>query len=72
MNLRLSQRIVLDTLEHFGPMTDEEILCRLPVKMSPSGARTRRRELVDKGLVQDSGRRSTTQSGRKTIIWEAT
>jgi hypothetical protein len=37
--------------------------------MSVSGARTRRSELVDVGMVEDSGRRELTQAGRQTIVW---
>ncbi len=38
---------------------------------SPSGLRTRRKELVDAGLVVDTGRRGTLRSGRLSIIWAA-
>jgi hypothetical protein len=37
---------------------------------SESGLRTRRKELVEKGLVKDSGRKAKLPSGRKGIIWE--
>lgn len=36
---------------------------------SESGIRTRRSELVAQGLVRDSGRRRTTDSGRQAIVW---
>lgn len=69
-HLRESQTIMLGRLR-VGPATDED-LYRWPVinkTMSPSGARTRRKELVDMGLVEDSGVRDKTRSGRKTIVW---
>lgn len=37
---------------------------------SDSGMRSRRSELVEQGRVIHSGRYGTTESGRKTIIWE--
>ena len=37
---------------------------------SESGIRSRRSELVNKGLVRDSGRRERTASGRNSIVWE--
>lgn len=69
-NLRHSQIAILSIIERYGPVTDEEIYRRLLLQMSESGARTRRKELVDLGKVQDSGLRGTTISGRKTIKWE--
>jgi hypothetical protein len=38
-------------------------------RQSESGLRTRRRELVDMGLVVDTGRTETLPSGRKAIVW---
>lgn len=38
--------------------------------ISPSGLRSRRAELVARGKLRDSGRRSITRSNRSTIIWE--
>jgi predicted transcriptional regulator len=53
-------------------LTDEEIARNLGPIASPSGLRTRRKELVEAGLVFDTGRRRTTRSRRRTIVWEAT
>ena len=36
---------------------------------SVSGIRTRRAELVDRGLLVDSGNRARLASGRKAIVW---
>lgn len=56
-----------------GPLTDEELYEHQEVRFycSPSGARTRRAELVDAGVVRDSRYRRKTKSGRKSIVWEA-
>jgi hypothetical protein len=34
--------------------------------------RTRRSELVDQGLIRDSGERKTLGSGRRHVIWQIT
>jgi len=56
-------------------MTDEEIGVYVKVdpkiKISPSGARTRRSELVNLGLVQDTGKRKRMSTGRSAIVWRA-
>lgn len=39
---------------------------------SESGIRSRRAELVERGMVRDSGKRITTRTGRKAIVWELT
>jgi RecJ-like exonuclease len=69
--LRNSQQIILNTLRRYGPMTDEDIYRRTATTMSPSGARTRRAELVARGLVYDTGKRETLASGRKAVVWGA-
>ena len=72
--IRESQAAILEVLREHGPTADfliYEYVTGTGVKISPSGCRTRRKELVDRRLVRDSGKRNTTASGRKTIIWEA-
>ena len=73
--IRESQQEVLDTLRHFGPLTDRALLAILfdaeKKSQSPSGIRTRRSELVDLGLVVDTGSRNTAPSGRREIVWAA-
>ena len=70
-DLRDSQVQVLEILRKHGPLTDEAIYRYVNGEQSVSGARTRRSELVDMGLVRDSGARATTAAGRQTIVWEA-
>jgi hypothetical protein len=72
--IRASQQAVLSVLRVHGPMDDTGIIeiCMLAQpSQSPSGIRTRRSELVAKGLIADSGERRTLASGRKAIIWTA-
>lgn len=69
-NLRISQQAVLEVIRRYQPVSDEEIYRQLLLPMSTSGARTRRKELVTRGLVRDSGQRGRTASNRKTILWE--
>jgi hypothetical protein len=76
-HVRESQEAILEVLRVMGSGSDTKIYAMLGQpwttykrKQSESGARTRRKELVDAGLVRDSGLRATTPSGRKTIIWE--
>lgn len=48
--------------------TDDELFTRLR-GYSQSSIRPRRIELVDAGLVLDSGRSRTTRSGRAATVW---
>jgi hypothetical protein len=64
------QELILSALRR-NPSIDEEIQDWFSIVMSPSGARTRRAELVDMNLVRDSGKRRKTRSGRNAIVWEA-
>lgn len=77
--LRDSQAAVLFVLAYNGPMTDTELIDAylawaeqgtLP-RQSPSGIRTRRKELVTRGSVRDTGMRDVLRSGRRSIVWEA-
>ena len=49
--------------------TDEEIQRGLGI--NPSTQRPRRIELVERGLVRDSGLKRRTESGRNAVVWEA-
>jgi len=65
---------ILQVLRMHPPLSDEQIRERLfadGVLTTPSGARTRRSELVHAGVVKDSGLRGTTKAGRPTILWTA-
>lgn len=62
------QRAVLRVLRD-GPRCDESIAQLCPVAVSPSGLRSRRAELVARGLVEWAGTYSLTSSGRRTRVW---
>jgi len=68
--IRESQTTVLMSLIHYGPMTDTRLVEVTP-GLSPSGVRTRRKELVDMGLVENTGEVTVLVSGRKAIVWAA-
>lgn len=71
-NVTQTQAVILNVLKR--PRTDPQLieayrkLKRAPLA-SESGIRSRRAELVDKGLVDDTGKRSTTPFGRKATVW---
>jgi hypothetical protein len=76
--ITVKQTAVLMMLRESGPATDEEISRRyvggglLLTPQSESGLRTRRSELVRRGLVRNSGERRRLVSGRMATVWEAT
>lgn len=73
-NMTQTHRALLALISLEGPLTDEALLLlwndRIAERISPSGLRTRRAELVDLGLVRDSGQRKPLESGRAAIAWE--
>lgn len=75
-----AQREIMEILQNHGPLTDEEIAekhydrCADQMHiacLSSSGGRSRRKELVDKGLIEDNGKRRLTQAGRWAVVWRA-
>jgi hypothetical protein len=78
--LRASQQAVLVELSRRPHgLTDVELvelyalaaeIGRVP-RQSPSGIRSRRHELVEAGLVVDTGVRIKLDSGRRAIVWAA-
>lgn len=71
-NLTHTQATILRVLKR--PRTDTQLieafrrLKRAPLA-SESGIRSRRAELVEKGLVVDSGQRGVTPFNRRSIVW---
>jgi len=66
--IRDAQQQVLDWLgKQPNGATDEELLAAMGSRSSHF--RTRRSELVDRGLVRDSGQTRKLASGRKGIVW---
>jgi len=74
-DLSVKQQAVMDTFRACGPMTDEELLDNYPAPDVPvqtdSGLRTRRHELVEAGLIEDSGETRPTRTGRAAVVWQA-
>lgn len=78
-NITATHERILDILREYGPMNDEQIadICEYQVQkadmpyVSESGLRSRRSELVSRGLVVDSGDRVKMRSGRNSIVWKA-
>jgi hypothetical protein len=75
-NITNTQKVILHLLQK--PMTDVELIesfyksvNRSLVWASESGIRSRRSELVQAGLVADSGTREKLPSGRNAIVWQA-
>lgn len=71
------QNIILSILWTRGPLTDPQIEEYYYHRVangsapdhSPSGLRTRRKELVDQGHVEATGRKVLLDSGRYANVW---
>ena len=78
VNLTRGQRAVLAEFRLYRRLTDCQLIESLAIRasscpdsrLSDSGARSRRAELVAAGLVRDSGDRGKTDAGRATVVWE--
>jgi hypothetical protein len=68
-----TQKLVLWALKQ-GPAIDEQIVYRIRehTRVSPQSIRSRRAELVRRGLVVDSGKRRRTQYGQEATVWKLT
>ena len=66
------QRMIWDYFTLWGPHTDEAMYAAMNCQgwISPSGFRSRRAELVARGLLEWSGGWAETKSGRKARIWQ--
>lgn len=57
-----------------GPMTDDELLHSfdtLRFTHTPSGVRSRRKELAEAGWVRDTGDKRPSNAGSPSIVWAA-
>jgi hypothetical protein len=76
-HIRKSQAAVLRVLGAIGAASDHGLVetyalmagVELVHPQSPSGIRTRRKELTRLGRVLDTGHRERTSSGRHAIVW---
>jgi len=66
--LSFSQKRVLRSFKHRGPLTDLQLSEGLRGIMSASGVRSRRAELVRQGLVRDTGK-TRHHNNRKHTVW---
>lgn len=71
VKVRASQLAVLRFIEREGPMTDEHLVQTYDGEpaQSPSGLRTRRKELVDQGLIEWTGELARMSTGRQARVW---
>jgi hypothetical protein len=71
--LRLTeiQEDVLAFFRSHGPATDEELRESLKARHpAESTLRNRRVELVQRGLIRDTGTTKFSENGRRMIVWE--
>lgn len=79
-NITATQQAIMKLIQ-IHPMTDQRLIdfYQAQIRMgadardfpraSESGIRSRRAELVDRGLIKDSGARETLESGRSAVVW---
>lgn len=79
--LTASRAAVLDCFRRYGKfgLSDQMLAWCYNEKaghgwpqQSPSGLRTRRKELVESGHLEDTGRKTQTPGGRAAIVWGLT
>ena len=71
-NVTATQAYILRCLKrprNDGQLVDAYRAYKTAPRASESGIRSRRAELVDRGLVTDTGRRVLLNSGRYSIVW---
>jgi|SRR5882757_1673553 len=72
-NITTAHSQILGILRGMGPLTDEQIYQHMTLdllaRISESGCRSRRSELVNMVMVRDTGERRLTKTGRKSIVW---
>src|SRR5271166_2164566 len=67
------RRMMLGYFQRHGvDYTDEELMIYLHDVISPNAIRPRRGELVEAGMIRDSGMTRKTRSGRLAIVWVIT
>lgn len=79
VQLRASQQAVLECFKANGPMHHQRLIVVYAEykdwenwpRQSESGLRTRTKELVNAGLLQNTGEVVVLPSNRKSIVWEA-
>jgi len=73
-NISETHAIIMDVFSSKGPLTDEQLIAiirRAPdVRVSDSGIRSRRSELVKLGKIREHNQNGRTTSGRKCTVWE--
>jgi hypothetical protein len=73
VDLTKGQKKVIAAFRMQRGMTDDQLIAQVAKngdKLSPSGCRSRRKELVELGILRDSGHKQKTVSGRLTTVWE--
>lgn len=80
-DITATQQAIMKLIQ-IQPMTDQRLVefytaqirmgadARDFPRASESGIRSRRAELVDRGLIKDSGAREKLESGRSAVVWQ--